>query len=195
MDILELEEAPPPSDADLKKVATLAQRLVQIQNQQAKIAEMAKTLAEEYERISEADLPTAMSEIGMAEFKLLDGRKIGLETETTGSITKANQAKAFDWLKEHNADAIIKHEFKVEFGKGEDELSKKLRAFLELFFKEQPVKSKDFVHPQTLGAFVREQLKSDSEFPRDIFGVYQVTRAVIKSPAGGAKKSGETETL
>jgi len=36
------------------------------------------------------------------------------------------------------------------------------------------------IHPQTLKAFVRDQVESGNEFPMDVFGAYVGQRANIK---------------
>jgi hypothetical protein len=39
---------------------------------------------------------------------------------------------------------------------------------------------KESVHPQTLNAFVKEQLTSGKDLPADLFGVYVGSRAKLK---------------
>lgn len=41
------------------------------------------------------------------------------------------------------------------------------------------VKTKPSIHPSTLKSFVKEQLAADPQFPRELFGVHEVQKAVI----------------
>jgi ferritin len=41
-------------------------------------------------------------------------------------------------------------------------------------------KDKNFVHPQTLQAFVKEQIENGAEFPTELFKVYPLRSTKVK---------------
>ena len=86
-----------------------------------------------------------------------------------------------EWLEENEFGDIIKHDVKVSFLKGEDEKAARFTAWVQANLPKQKVDDKKFVHPQTLGAFVREQMQQGVDLPEE-FGVVVLTKAVIKRP-------------
>ena len=92
-------------------------------------------------------------------------------------IPVVHRDAAFAWLKEKGHDDIIKNLVSVPFGRGEDSLA---TDFINLAQKNgyAPDQKKE-VHPQTLKAFVKEQLEKGQEVPMDLFGVFTGQRASI----------------
>lgn len=167
-----------PSDDDLHRVAILAQKQLELQAKIAQNAVEARELGEKLILVSEVDLPELMKEIGMKKFTLTSGEEILIDHQTFASITKKNQPDAFKWLKDNNFDGIIKGEVKVALGKGEIEQIAEIARILSLNgFDSTHSKS---VHWQTLKAFVKEQIEEGSNFPRELFGVYEKDVSIIK---------------
>jgi hypothetical protein len=94
------------------------------------------------------------------------------------SILVDNRPAAYDWLREHGYDDIIKNTVACQFGRGEDDQASAFKAFAEKegYLAEQ----KTEIHPQTLRAFVKERVESGDEFPMELFGAYIGQRAVVK---------------
>ncbi len=119
----------------------------------------------------------AMSSVGLSSFVLKDGTKLKIETFYRGSIPKAREGEAFQWLYENGHEDLIKNEVKCAFGKGEDEKAEQLmRTLTDSHFNYE---SKKAVHPSTLKAFVREQLENGKSLPLDLLGVYVGQRSKI----------------
>lgn len=181
-DIPEFDEAEAPEDSALKLVADLAQRQLDLEAAQLAAAAELKRVGDALRQVSEVDLPQAMTEVGLSEFKLVDGSAVAIETKTSASIPKARAAEAYAWLREHGHGDLIKRAVTVNFGRGEDELAAELLSFLSEELGEQPVKDAETVHAQTLGAFVRERLAEGDDLPGDLLGVFTLRRAVITRP-------------
>ncbi len=129
-------------------------------------------------RLREETIPSAMQELSLTSFKLDTGQVITVKQEVYAIIPKDNQAKAFDWLDEHDFGGLIKSIVKVDFERGELENANKLCAQLE-----QDGMSPEFterVHPTTLRAFLREQVAAGNPIPLDLFGARPVWIANIK---------------
>jgi hypothetical protein len=102
--------------------------------------------------------------------KLSDGTMVEAVPTYKAYITKANQLKAFDWLRKNGYGDIIKHDISVEFSMGQDD---KAREVLELLKSKgtTPIQ-KEHVHHMTLSTFVKEQTEKGMDVPDDLFGVH-----------------------
>jgi len=166
------------SESNLEFLAKQATRLAELNNEMERIKTAEKQVQMEIKRITEEVIPNYMRELGLSEIKLANGAKVSVKDQIFASIKKENQHLAFKWLRDNGHDSLIKNEFKINFGKGEDERASTLKKILEdagYDFKE-----KEEVHWQTLRAFVREQLENGVQLPEEAFSVHVVPTAVIK---------------
>lgn len=142
-----------------------------------------KSLKEAHRRIVEQDLPEAMDEVDMTEFKFEDGTKVKVSTFYSASIPEDRKDEAFGWLKENDCESLIKGEVKVSFSKGEFEIAQEFLQFIRGFnAKAINPDYKESVHWQTLRAFVRERVEEGASLPLDLFGVFIGRKAEIKLP-------------
>lgn len=140
-------------------------------------------LKEKLRRVVEQDLPEAMDAVGMTKFVLDDGTTITVKPFYAASIPEERKKEAFDWLKEHDFDGLIKADVKVTFGKGEFEIAQAFVNFIR-GFNEKAIEPeyKEQVHWQTLRAFVKEQVEGGKPLPLDMFGVFVGRKAELKLP-------------
>ena len=158
--------------ADLCKRANEKKELI------AKMEEELKQLKKELLKLTDEDIPDTMTEIGVSEYKLIDGSSVTLKPTYGAHISEDNQQEAFQWLRDNECDDIIKNTVSVEFGRQEDE---KALAFKELVEEQkyEPVQVTK-IHPQTLKAFIKERIEKGLEIPNHLFGVWAGQRAIIK---------------
>ena len=158
--------------ADLCKRANEKKELI------TKMEEELKQLKKELLKITDEDIPDTMTEIGVSEYKFIDGSSVTLKPTYGAHISEANKEEAFQWLRDNKCDDIIKNTVSVQFGREEDE---KALAFKELV-KEQKYEPEQVtkIHPQTLVAFIKERIEKGLEIPNNLFGVWAGQRAVIK---------------
>jgi hypothetical protein len=132
--------------------------------------------------VAEKQLPDALTEAGLQSFKLADGSVVGIDEKIFGNVTAEHKAAFHTWLIENGHGDLIKHALSADFGRGQEELLERLRVFVaESLGTTVKITEKEGVHPQTLGAFVREQLAKQVELPESI-DVITVRQAVIKAP-------------
>lgn len=173
-----------------KAIGDLAVRQLQLQNRLKEHEAIMKTISEELKKISEYDLPNAMSEAGMSEFKLLDGSKITVKRVYAASVKVADRHDAFAWMRERGHDSLIKTEVNVPLGKGAHETAELIMAKLREEFPDCQAQLDESVHWQTLRAFVKEQVEAeeaavqqgetvDDPLPRELLGVYIIDKAEI----------------
>src|SRR6266511_1032943 len=148
------------------------------------IADLENTLTmtkEQLRRVMEQDLPEAMDDVRMTKFVLDDGTTITVKPFYAASIPEDRKEEAFDWLKEHDFDGMIKADVKVSFGKGEFEIAKSFVEFIR-GFNEKAIdpEYKENVHWQTLRAWVKEQIEGGHPLPLDMFGVFVGRKAELK---------------
>jgi hypothetical protein len=155
-----------------------------MQAQAARVAELEEQLSAakaDHLRTQVEDLPELLKEIGISMFKLDDGGTVEVKPDLTCGITEANKADAHAWLLKNKFGGLIKTQVVTEFERGDIARAK---AFYQAVRKQLPdngVAVKDAVNPQTLKAFVREQLaKPGNKFPLELFSVRPFDKAVYK---------------
>jgi hypothetical protein len=161
-----------PSGDLLSRISALAVEQKRKEAELAALEDAVEQKKAEVRDISEFKLPGAMAEAGMATFALADGTKIEIKEAVRASIPKTNPEPAFTYLETHGAADLVKREIKISFGKGEEAWARKFLA--DLAKRKRPVKAenKKTVHPQTLQAYIREQLEEGVDIPLATFGAF-----------------------
>lgn len=162
----------------LSKVSFLANELRNSEKNVADLEEMLKKAKAVSRELAERQLPDAMTELGLSELKLSDGSKLTIKDIVQASVPKGRLSEALDYLEVVGAGSLIKGEVTVEFSKGQKEAAEGL---VEQLDKQgyQPAFAFS-IHPQTLSAWVREQLQAGADLNLDLLGVYTGKKAVIK---------------
>lgn len=165
---------------ELDELALMAQALIAADEAVEKADTELKAKKEKARILREETLPGAMQELGVTEFKLDSGQRISVRQEVYAQIPAASKGAAFQWLRDHGFDGLIKTGVTTEFGRGESEEAAKLleRLHTEGFIN---ASLKEDVHPQTLKAFLKEQINAggDDPVPLDLFGARPVFTAKI----------------
>jgi hypothetical protein len=166
------------SQQGLGSVAEIARAIRAAEDRIANVEEQLKEYKKELLKLTDEDLPAMLQELGLSSFSLDDGSTVEVKPTYGASIKVDNRPAAFEWLRQHGYDDIIKNTVACSFGRGEDDRASAFAAFAEKegYFAEQ----KTEVHPQTLRAFVKERVEAGDEFPMELFGAYVGQRAVIK---------------
>jgi hypothetical protein len=179
---LDVEAGPDATDAQLKRVSTLALRQLEIKREIEEIEEQLEKKNSELKINAESDLPEAMTTCGLQEVTIAGGATVELKRVVAASIPAEMLPEALAWLKEHKAESIVKHTITCEFGKGEDKVFKAILKKLGAVKPPLKLTTKSGVHAQTLGAFVREKDKAGVVVPEKTFGIFRVTKAEVKPP-------------
>ncbi len=166
------------STEELSSISQVAQKVIDIQQEISLIEAELKAKKEELRNVSEQQLPELMQGLNLVEFTTASGFKISVENFYNAYISEANKEKAFNWLQENGHGGLIKNEISLLFGKGQDEEANALVQSLEQ--KGLSPNVKQGVHPQTLKAFVKEQLTQGRDIPAEPFGIYVGSRAKIE---------------
>lgn len=164
---------------DLSSVGALAKRAKELEKE---IEDIEGILAErkgQQRKLLEETIPAMLQELGLSKFSMTDGSEITVKPFYSASIPEEKRAQAFEWLRDHGHDDIIKNTVSVRFGRNEDQLCETLLN--QLREQNYPVEQAQKIEPQTLKAWVREQVERGNEFPTELFGVYVGQKATIKS--------------
>ena len=162
----------------LTSVAALAR---QIRDKEETISRIEETLKEEKKtllKLTDEEMPAMLAEIGISSFSLDDGSTVEVKQTYGASILVDNRPAAYEWLREHGYDDIIKNTVLCQFGRGEDDLASSFAAFAQQ--QGYVPQQKTEVHPQTLRAFIKERVEEGEAFPMELFGAWVGQRAVIK---------------
>lgn len=159
-------------------VASLARDIRSTEEVISDLEEVLKTTKAKLLKLTDEELPALMEEMGISSLTLDDGSVVKVTRTYGGSILVENRPKAYEWLREHGYDDIIKNTVICQFGRGEDDRAKGFAEFAAEngFAPEQ----KTEIHSQTLRAFVKERIEKGDAFPMELFGAYIGQRAIIK---------------
>lgn len=126
------------------------------------------------------DLPEAMQEVGLAYIET-DYYSCDLTLAVNGSLPKDEEkrAEAIDYLRELDAEDLLKSEVSVSFGKGDDATARRMARILKQHTN-QEVKVETTVHPSTLAAWGRERIKTNKPIDAEKVGLFIRNVAKIK---------------
>ena len=141
-----------------------------LQAQISQLEDQTSQLKEALRKLQEEEMPELFSEAGVSGIILPNGVTVQVDTSIHCGIPAERKDEAFDWLKANNHGDLIKNEFVVKFGRKEDNMVGDFRALAEKLGLKFDNKQK--VEPMTLKAFVKEQMKSGTPLPQDLFGVF-----------------------
>jgi hypothetical protein len=172
-------EARGAGDNILKQLSSLALDQKRAELEVAQAEEQLALAKAKLAHIAEHVIPELMDAAEMAEYTTKDGIKIKINEKVRGSIPKATEAQAFQWLLDNRHDDLIKREFKIQFGKNEEAWAKEFEQDLQNRKRPLAFDLKRTVHASTLASFVKSQLEAGVDFPMDLFGVYRQRTSVI----------------
>jgi uncharacterized small protein (DUF1192 family) len=166
------------ADTSLLSISELAKAALLLEKD---ITDLEATLTEKKEQLrnlTDERLPDALKEIGMTKFQMTDGSVIEVKPFYSASIPVDRRGEAYEWLRAHGYDDIIKNTVSVQFGRGEDDAAGDLINSIRKqgLLPEQAEK----IESQTLKAWVREMVEQGTEFPTELFGAYTGFKAKIK---------------
>lgn len=166
-------------DDKLSGIAALGKRAKELEKQVEEQEAMLKATKEQFRKLTEETIPEALTELGMKGFVMDDGSQVTIKPFYGASIPEARRAEAYQWLRDHGFDDIIKNTVSVRFGRGEDELCARLLNLLgEQGF---PADQAEKIEPATLKAWAKEQVERGNAIPADLFGLFIGQKAIIKS--------------
>lgn len=165
----------------LDQLAILSKMLLDAGDKKEQAELRLKEAKENERRLREEAIPLLMFELELTMLKLNDGTTIETSKDVFASITQSKKDAAFKWLEENKFSGLIKTQVEINFPRGDHELAKKWHHFLKES-KKLDVDLQESVHPQTLKAFVKEQINAGLPVPMDLFGVMVVDTTKIKLP-------------
>ena len=163
---------------NIQSLADQVERLEKMNSGIEKTEESLKEQKKQKDHVSMEVIPTLMSEMGLAELKLVDGSVVTVKPNYSASITVANREAAFNWLRNNGLGDIIKNEISVSFGRNEDNKAADYASLAQERGYQPTQKLK--VEPMTLKALVRERIEAGKEMPTELFNVFVGNKTTIK---------------
>jgi len=164
----------------VKDLSTLCDKKLNIDIKIADAKNSLKELENTERQLSQELIPEALQEAGVSSLTLKNGSKVEIRVKYAARIPEKYKEEAFEWLKEHGHDDIIKNEVIIRFGRGEEDKANELVK--ELDGKGLSPDQKRRVEPMTIKGFVREQIEKGVNLPQDKFGVYTFYDTKIIKP-------------
>lgn len=189
----------PAGSVDLRAITLAAEELRGIYSKLDIMDKEYQRLGDRVTELETSVLPDRMLEAGMASFTLSTGEQVLVADVVRGSIPtissienekdsmlreekRERRNRCFAWLKEVNADNLIKTEVAASFDKGEMKKAVALANYIEK--KGIPVLLEQAVHPGTLNKFLKECIGQGREVPTEPFGLFTGKTAKIVAPKG-----------
>lgn len=153
----------------------LCDRLVKFKERTERAKEIYEKNKEALRLLQEEHLPAVMAELGLNATKLQNGAELSLAKNYFAKIPAGAEKDALAWLEAHGSAAIAKQTLNVTHDHFEQakKACEKAGVPYDVALK---------IHPQTLKAFVREQLEKGENLPFETFGVYVQNIARVKLP-------------
>jgi len=161
-------------DKKLGRMATLANQVLDLEKEISEQETALKSLKEKKRQITEDLLPAVMTEHGLSDITLSDGRQITVKKFY--SCTPKSE-ETMGWIRE-KFPGLIKHRLHLDFNRGQDAQVLELKGRLEgegLYPTD-----KEWVEPSTLRGFAREQVEAGNPLPDNLFNLFIGERATIK---------------
>ena len=136
-----------------------------------------KQLKQEQRRLQMEAIPVIMDEMNVSRLDVGDV-SVTIKPFVSASIPKDRKEEAYEWLRRHGLDDIIKNDVVLSFGRGEDDTANKL--MLDLERKGFHPEAKTHIHSGTLKSFVRERVENGKPIDLDLFGAFVAKTADIK---------------
>jgi len=169
----------------LKKLGQLAAQLAMIKLEELDLEDQLKAKKRERQEYEQNLIPTLMLELDVDEIKTKSGLHVELKKVIRASFPKDPYKieRAFEWLKKNGHDGIIKREFKIQYGRGDEQWAEEFSKWLEERKVDQhaSVEQNKTIHASTLKAFVKEQLAEGSDIPLEYFGAFEQKFAEVKA--------------
>jgi hypothetical protein len=167
-----------PDDSGLSSVAKIADQIVAKQTEVKTLEEDLKKAKAKLLKLTDEELPSAMQELNISEFKLGDGSQVTLKATYGARISEENRDAAFEWLRQRNEADIIKNTVTVRFNREQDNEAKALVD--DLILRQMTPEQKSEVHPGTLRSWAKQRIEDGKELDMNLFGVWVGQRAEIK---------------
>lgn len=179
---IDVEEAPGPTEAQRRRVVDLCRRQTEQLLRVERLERDLKVARDALLQTQERDLPDAMMEAGILKEMLASG--ISVELKTSYHPKQLTDQTGLDWIVAHGAGAMIKHDIGMQFGLRQEKLVRTILKRIAGWKSASNFKltEKRAVNAQTLGAFVREQVKDGASVPFDVLGVYVRRYAEVTIP-------------
>ena len=160
-----------------QQLSGLVKLLGQVQQDIMDAEEKLKLLKQEKQRISFEVLHSLMDQMGIERVDV-DGATVQLKPFVKASIPADRKQEAYNWLREHNLDDIIKNDVTVSFNRGEDNIASDVMYELEQ--KGFHPEKKTHIHAMTLNAFVKERVEKGLPIVLDMFGAFVARTADVR---------------
>ena len=106
---------------DQKGLTSVASLARQIRDKEVKIEALEKSLKDfkkDLQKLTDEEMPAMLAEIGISSFSLDDGSTVVVKQTYGASILVQNRPTAYEWLRDHQYDDIIKNTVLCQFGRG-----------------------------------------------------------------------------
>lgn len=163
---------------DLDEITKLCSALKERLAQKEMLCAELDEINDEIKLLSEVSIPTAMDELGLSKLQLTSGETISCSLDVKAAIPKDRLPEAIHWLEKNGFQDLIKTTISIKYDRNERNTA--MAIYDGLCSNGINAALEEKVHPATLTAFVKEQLKKGADLPDELLGIYQFNKTIIK---------------
>jgi len=166
---------------DKSKLHELVRRKLYLDDNIASLEEDLASAKSERWRLVSHTLPALLTEQGLREATTDEGVQVVVADDVMGNIPKDEQRarEAMAWLRNNDHGDLIKNQVIASFTRGDDEIANTYAR--QLIEQGVTCEKRESVHPQTLLAWARKELKDGNIIDLEVMGLHQVTLAKVKA--------------
>lgn len=127
----------------------------------------------------EETIPGMFQELSLSAISIETGEEVTVTQDVYVQLNPERKREAFAWLTNNGFGGLIKTEVVTSFSRNERD--KALAFSSALAEKGYATGFEETVHPQTMAAFMREQIREQGKVPLDLFGARPVWKTKIKT--------------
>jgi hypothetical protein len=173
-----------PDQNAIQRLGKMVAEMAQLVLQEEELEDKLKKVQSELKQYQEQLIPELMTELDMVDLTTKGGIRVEMREEVRASFPKDPERRelAFSWLRSTGNEGLVKHEFKIRYGRDSAREVAKLQKLLEEFEigKTATVEQDQTIHHQTLVAFLKRELKEGHDVPLESFGAFVQKFAKIK---------------
>ena len=156
----------------IHRIKELKLKIERIEDDLSELKKLQAVLVEE-------TIPGMFQELSLSSISIDAGEEVTVTQDVYVQLNPESKREAFAWLANNGFGGLIKTEVVTSFSRNERD---KALAFSSLLAKKGYTTGfEESVHPQTMAAFMREQIRDQGKVPLDLFGARPVWKTKIKT--------------
>ena len=170
-----VEEA---SQTDLALITTLAEQQTVLEGRVDILETLLKAAKKDLRAIQEGKLPTAMDEVGMKTFELIDGRSVEIKSDMKINVPKKRKGDIIEKVRGMGHGDLIKNRIIIDIGPGKDNVAQEVARYASELGVE--AEQEEDINSMSLKKVLKDRKEAGKDDDLSFFGAFDFKQAIIK---------------